>query len=325
MTKSPLFIVGSPRSGTTLLYHMLLSSGGFGVYLTESKVFDLVVPQCGSLTILRNRRKALDLWLQSKLFTLSGLDREHIRARILNQCRNGGDFLRIVMEEIAANQMVERWADNTPEHVLYLHTIKKEIPDAKVIHMIRDGRDVALSLEKKGWIRPFAWDRRRSFLVAGLYWEWLVDKGREYGRTIGRDYMEVSYEGLATQPKEELARISSFIDHDIDYDRIRRVAIGSVGKPNTSFGEESPSGTFKPVGRWRKELNDDDLGALECLIGQTLETLGYALSGSDSSVKGRSVLDGKRAIYRRYWDSKLWLKTRTPLAKVLVRAAPEDL
>jgi len=52
--KPPVFIVGSPRSGTTLLYHMLLSAGGFAVYLTESKVFDLVFPQFPNLNSPEN-------------------------------------------------------------------------------------------------------------------------------------------------------------------------------------------------------------------------------------------------------------------------------
>lgn len=293
--------------------------------MTESKVFDLVLPQVGDLGALRSRRKALDLWLQSKLFTLSGLERNSIEKEILKRCRNGGDFLRIVMEQIADRQKVERWADNTPEHILYLSTIKREIPDARVIHILRDGRDVALSLDRKGWISPFVWDKSRSFLVAGLYWEWMVHKGRRYGRTIGRDYMEVRYEELTARPEEELAKIGRFIDHDLDYKRIQQVAIGSVGEPNTSFHGESKSATFNPVGRWQRALRHDDLTALERLIGHTLESLGYSLAVSDPSVSRQPVLGGMRIAYRSYWDSKLWLKTNTPLARIFMNARPAYL
>lgn len=324
MTKSPVFVVGSPRSGTTLLYHMLLSAGGFAIYLTESKVFDLLFPQVGDLRAFRSRRKALDIWLQSKLFTLSGLERSSIEKEILRNCRSGGDFLRIVMEHIADRQSVERWADNTPEHILYLSTIKKEIPDAQVIHILRDGRDVALSLDRKGWISPFIWDRNRSLLVAGLYWEWMVHKGRQFGRTIGRDYLEVHYEELLAQPGQVLAKIGRFIDHDLDYERIRQVAVGSVREPGTSFHEESESDTFSPVGRWQRALGREDLAALERLIGRTLRCLGYALAAS-SEPRSQAVLDGKRAMYRGYWDSKLWLKTSTPLARVFGKASPAEL
>jgi hypothetical protein len=322
--KPPVFIIGSPRSGTTLLYHMLLSAGGFAVYLTESKVFDLVFPQFENLSNRKNRRKALDLWLQSKLFSLSGLDHKQIEDKILNECRTGGDFLRAIMEEIARTQGVNRWAENTPEHILYLARIKNEIHDAIIIHMIRDGRDVALSLEKKGWVQPFPWDSERRTLVAGLYWEWLVDKGRQQKSALGKDYMEVRYEDLIAQPEITLGEISAFINHKLDYAQIQRAGIGSVSDPNTSFEGESKSGTFDPVGRWRKQFSPEDLEALEQSIGPTLEQLGYAVTGSSVTGK-RSSWKGMRAAYRWYWDFKLWVKTKTPLAKFLMKTRPADL
>ncbi len=323
--KSPVFVVGSPRSGTTLLYHMLLSAGGFAVYLTESKVFDLVFPQFADLNVEENRRKAFDLWSQSKLFTLTGLDRAQIEARILNECRTGGDFLRFVMEQMARKQNVERWAENTPEHILYLSRIKKEIQDALVIHMIRDGRDVALSLEKKGWVQPFSWDRNRRTVVAGLYWEWLLDKGREYQKSIGRDYIEVRYEALIAQPVETLALISRFIDQDLDYELIQRVGIGSVSEPNTSFEKESKAGAFGPVGRWRKGIPSGELAALEELIGPTLQKLGYPVTPSETSRERKASWPGMRAAYRCYWNLKLWVKTKTPFGRMFVKAGPADL
>ena len=85
--------------------------------------------------------------------------REEIRAKVLTECRNGGDFLRIVMGEMGREQGVERWADNSPEELLYAVTIKKYLPDALFIHMIRDGRDVSLSLDARphAWLRPLSW------------------------------------------------------------------------------------------------------------------------------------------------------------------------
>src|SRR5882724_7794539 len=103
-SKRPVFVLGSPRSGTTLLYHMLLSAGGFAVYRTESNVFNLLVPRFGDLSIPENRQQLMRVWLGSKLYARSGLDSHQIEAKILQECRSGGDFLRIVMEEIARNQ-----------------------------------------------------------------------------------------------------------------------------------------------------------------------------------------------------------------------------
>ena len=70
------------------------------------------------------------------------------------------------MGDIAEQQGASRWGECTPEHLLYIDKIKRDIPDAKVIHVIRDGRDVAVSLDRQRWIRPFPWDKKQSLLVA---------------------------------------------------------------------------------------------------------------------------------------------------------------
>src|SRR5215470_17274875 len=103
-SKAPVFVLGCGRSGTTLLYHMLLSAGNFAVYRTESHAINLLEPRFGDLSVLANKKKLMAAWLDSKLFQVSGLDAAAIEQKILAECRNGGDFLRIVMEEIAHKQ-----------------------------------------------------------------------------------------------------------------------------------------------------------------------------------------------------------------------------
>ncbi|MGA8605761.1 MAG: sulfotransferase, partial [Candidatus Sulfotelmatobacter sp.] len=249
-------------------------------------------------------------------FTRSGLEAREIEEKVLQECRNGGDFLRIVMEEIARKQGVERWADCTPDHLLYLAAIKREIPEALVVHILRDGRDVALSLDKQGWIRPFPWDRGKGVLVAGLYWQWIVNKGRENGRMLGADYTEIHFEDLIQNPRPVLAKLGQFIEHDLDYDRILKVGIGSVSDPNTSFQPRSDNKEFNPVGRWRKHFASDQLAVFESLVGSTLDSLGYELA-----TKGRhdeSGWKGMRTAYETVYSSKLWLKQNTPLGKILI-------
>jgi len=217
---------------------MILSSGNFAVYLTESNVINLLEPRFGNLSIKHNQRRLLKAWYGSRLYTLSALEKEPLEARVFAECKNGGDFLRIIMEEMAHKQGVERWADTTPEHLLHLRCIKKTIPNALIIHIIRDGRDVSLSTDKLGYIHPLPWDRNPSVMVCGLYWQWMVNKGRRDGRDLSEDYTEVRFEDLIHRPRETLARLSAFIEHDLDYDRIQPVGIGSVSAPNSSFGSQ---------------------------------------------------------------------------------------
>ena len=314
---APVFVLGCGRSGTTLLYHMLLSAGNFAVYRVESNAINLLEPRFGDLSVARNKKRLLEAWYNSRLFTLSGLDKEEVAAKVMSACRNGGDFLRIIMSEMARKQGVERWADTTPEHLLHLHRIKETIPEALIIHIIRDGRDVALSTDKQGYIRRLPWDRTPSTMVAGLYWEWMVNKGRRDGKDLGADYTEVHFEELVGQPRQTLARLGKFIAQDLDYNRIQQAGIGSVSAPNSSFADAS-KGDFNPAGRWRSAYSPEDLAMFEGLVGRTLEENGYELATKDRHSVERGDLRRMRAMYRSYFDAKLYLKAKTPLGQLLV-------
>jgi hypothetical protein len=194
-----------------------------------------------------------------------------------------------------------------------MEQIKREIPDALFIHIIRDGRDVALSYAKQGWSYPLPWDRHDRLGVAGLYWEWLVDKGREQGKRLGAGYQEVRFEELVARPQETLSRLGSFIDHDLDYERIQRAGIGSVSEPNSSFLGES-EGTFNPVGRWKTKMSAEQTADFEQLVGDFLLKLGYSLL---SEVKRETSFRAARmrATYLAMFEVKQWMRTNTPLGR----------
>lgn len=309
---APVFVVGCPRSGTTYLYHVLLSAGNFAIYRAESQVFHLLEPRFGDLSVAGNRRDLLAAWFKSRLFTATGLRAEPLQQRVLGECRNGGDFLRIVMGEMARQQGVKRWAECTPDHVLYLPRIKQTIPEALVIHIVRDGRDVALSMEKQGWPKQLPWDHMNRRMAGAVYWNWMVQTGRTDGSKLGIDYIEVRYEDLVSKPREVLARLSSFVDQELDYDAIQSAGIGSVSRPNSSFREENGSGAFSPVGRWKKFYSEEEAARFESLVGGDVhDNLGDAKRPS-------SNFNFFRAQYEAFFVGKFFLKTRTPLGRYLV-------
>ncbi len=305
---APVFVLGSPRSGTTLLYDMLLSAGGFAVYLAESNVFNLLVPRFGDLRNPANRKKLLDAWLNSKLFRASGLQAEHIRNRILGECQSGADFLNIVMGEICAAQGAWRWAENSPEGMLYLPQIRQQIPHSLFVHIIRDGRDVATSLGKLRYVRAFPWEDRHGLIGCGLYWQWMVERGRAFGQTIPDDYMEVRFEDLLAKPQSTLDRIAEFIDQPLDYNLIQRVAYGSVTKPNTSFHQEAVKTDFNPVGRWKKSFTPEQLLRFERLVGKTLQECGYETATNGPSLGLNLLLRATRRLHRGYFAGKVVYK-----------------
>ena len=304
---------------------MLLSAGGFAVYLAESNVFNVLVPKFGDLNSRANRERLMDAWLQSKLFLASGLRAEQIRPRILEECRNGGDFLKIVMGEICALQGAERWAENSPEGVLHLPAIKNQIPDALVVHIIRDGRDVATSLSKLRYVRAFPWEDRHSLIGCGIYWEWIVNRARAYGRTAGADYMEVHFEDLLARPQGTLDQIGQFIGQPLDYEVIQRVAYGSVSKPNTSFRNEKAKEDFNPVGRWKKSFSPEQLLRFERLVGKTLQETGYTTATNGAQMGLGPSLWATRLLHRSYFEGKLLYKNNGLARALHPRTTGADL
>jgi hypothetical protein len=307
----PVFVLGCPRSGTTVLYHMLLSAGDFAVYRSESNVFNLLAPRFGGMRSASDRRRLMRCWLRSLLFRVSGLDAAQIEAKINAECHCAGDFLRIVMGEVARVQKVRRWADCTPEHLLYMEHIKRQIPDALFIHIIRDGRDVALSYIKQGWAHTLPWDGDERLAFAGLYWEWMVRKGREQGKSLGQDYQEVRFEELVANPHQTLSQLGKFVEHDLDYERIRRAGIGSVSQPNSSFAGESEE-SFNPVARWKTKLSSEQKTAFESLVGDFLRQLEYPVE-SESRRNLRAVR--LRTTYLPLFGGKLWLRDNTVMGR----------
>jgi hypothetical protein len=315
-SKAPVFVLGCGRSGTKLLYHTLLSAGGFALYHAESNAFNLIGLRFGDLAELENRRTLLDHWLKSKLFYRTGLTREEIEPKILQDCHNAGDFLRILMETIAHKQGVERWAESTPLHLLYLPLIKRLFPDALIIHIIRDGRDVTVSLNRIGWIKPLPWDKSRRLLAPAIFWRWIVAKGRKYGSAMPGDYMEVHFEDVVQKPRETLERLGAFIDHDLNYDRIQQNALETLRNPNSSFRGDGQEKESNPIERWKVLLSAAEVGQVESLIGNLLCETGYQLASAENQRRRTLAINLMSFLYPIYFDVKLWLKTYTPLARM---------
>jgi LPS sulfotransferase NodH len=316
-SQAPVFVMGCHRSGTNLLYDTLLSAGGFAIYRGFLPVYKILIPKFGKFDKLQNRKKMMEAWIRSKGFRRSDLDAGELTEKILADCDNGGDFMRIVMDEIARRQNVQRWAVYDPDNVLHVGRIKKDIPEALFVHIIRDGRDIALSLNKMDGFRPFPWDKKsRSFQETAIYWEWIVRTGQRYGRQIPADYIEIRYEELVSDPRRTLATLGEFLGHDLDYDRIQNAGLGRLSESNSSFREEETKQTAKPVNRWKEKLPREEVAALEALVGPCLQEFGYALTLPEAerkpSLRGRLL----RIIYPALFSAKLWLKFHTPVGKL---------
>jgi len=308
--RRPVFIVGSPRSGTTLLSHLLLSAGGFAILRTELRAFNILGPRFGNLLTPADRTAFVEEFTQGEIFKRSGLDPLEFGRSITESCTDTGDFVRIMMDAMCAQQGAERWSECTPENVVYVDQIKRAFPEALFIHMVRDGRDVATSIAGRGMIHPRRGDESRAAAVSAVLWEWFVLRGRAFQRRHPQSFLEIRFEDLVGDRAATLAEVAEFIDQPLDVEHIAQVGLGCLERPNTSFKADFDKGNFSPVGRWKDTLAPRDLSEIEGLVGPTLKRLGYELSG-----RPRASDWFFRKRYRLLFSLRWWLKTHTPLGR----------
>lgn len=309
----PLFIIGAPRSGTTLLYHIMLSSGEFPIYMAESKVL-VCRGRYGPLDDEANRERFLSDFLNSRQFARSDLDAGEFRQKVTHRVGSYTDFLRLFMDEMAREQGKDRWIEKTPDHVWHVHRLAEAFENAKFIHLVRDGRDVALSIRRLGWTRTVGPDRTLQLVAAGKWWETDVRRGRRAGSGLGDRYLEVRYENLVEELDDTMDSVRAFAG-------IRsRIPPGEPNRPgyvvssNTAFDAPTEGISTTAVGRWRRRLEDDEAVNLCHAIADPLERLGYGgcnLSG-DPDIRMQIFARSYGAI-RRLWRL---LKADTPLARV---------
>jgi sulfotransferase family protein len=315
----PVFVIGCHRSGTALLYDSLLSAGGFPLYHAAPFLHSTLLAMSGDPSVPRNRKRMLQIWLRSKPFRRTGLDPAEHGSRILQECKSGGDFLRITLGELACRAGVSRWASYDIDNIMHMAEVKREVPDALFVHVVRDGRDVAVSMKKQHGADQLWWAQERALYAWALLWQWTVRKGRRCGAKFPADYLEVRYEELVREPEKTLRTVGEFLDHDLDYGRIQKNSVGRVASPNTVWKEESNPETFHSIGRWKNKLSSSEIVGLEALIGDGLAEFGYSLSAER---RGSAALDSRlalmRILYPLYFDTKLFVKSKTVLGRLLV-------
>jgi hypothetical protein len=192
-------------------------------------------------------------------------------------------FFRLYAQRLGKS----RWGDKTPGHVFGMPQIEKRLPEARFIHLIRDGRDVALS-----W-RPLWFAPSQSLDVLAEQWVHWVEAGRRLGGQC-RHYIEVRYEQLVANPRTVLEGICRFVDLEFEatmLDSHRRAAerLQEHGPRRTACGDivvsrqqrlAQQAGNLRPIStervvRWRSEMTPNEQGAVWNRAGRLLEQLGY--------------------------------------------------
>ena len=279
------FVVGATRSGTTLLRLMLDAHPDVGIP-SETHFFHKLVKRSERTRI--SPELLADTIITHKRWGDFHLDADELRARF-NEIEpfNLSDALRAFYGLYAEKHGKTRWGDKTPGYLRYMRRIEWVLPEARFIHLIRDGRDVALS------VLPMNWGPS-SVTEAAELWVERVTIARQQGALVDH-YMEVKYEDLVTDTEPTLRRVADFLElpwdaamldyHERAEERLKEKARDlprkkSRGDQPAAARMASHAMARKPpdpkrIGRWRTEMSAEDRELYESVAGELLVELGY--------------------------------------------------
>ncbi len=291
MTGPPVFpfFVGCGRSGTTLLRAMFDSHPDLAVPDEVSFVIRLARPHY-ALRYGWPRRfdagRAADLVVANASWRRWGIPPDEGRAALVDPPpASFAAMVRRAYAGWAAHEGKPRYADKTPMHVLHLRRLGRMFPEARFVHLVRDGRDVALSYRSVAWGPSTVTD-------AALLWRRRVGRGRRAGRRLGPGrYREVRYEDLVAEPERVARELCAFLDLAWDDAVLRYPARAGEVIAATRFPEAHDRLHLPPtpgLRDWRTQMPADDIVRFEAIAGAELAAHGYAPAGPAPAAAARA-------------------------------------
>ncbi|TNE38068.1 MAG: sulfotransferase [Alphaproteobacteria bacterium] len=265
-----IFIVGHPRSGTTLLTSLLgknskiqaapetnfYNSSRYGLRLAG-------VRKSSKLSMVIEGTRLEDLDLGGATLQELGISSPRATER---------DIISALLYEYAKTRGKEVILEKSPLHIRHIDEIIRDFPDAKIIWIIRDGRACVSSLLKASFAsNNWKW----------LCWQWIVSI--RFGNMFLEKYTEwiqtVTYEELVANPRVTLEKIHDFLEIRFEENQLSLVDVPGIIQPyeiewkSKVLSEIDPSG----VANWKSTLTVKDIGNIERLLGTLNAHLGYPM------------------------------------------------
>jgi hypothetical protein len=273
---TPFFIVGAQRSGTTLLRLMLAAHPRIAIPPESHFIPDLLRIERrlgGGLAGIREDVARM-LVTHDRLvdFELGPAFIRETVQRLWPLTTRG--ITEALFAEYARRQGKPRWGDKTPRHCNFLPELGALFPEARFIHVVRDGRDTAMSSVKAAF-------GPKSFTPAAYLWRDSVRAARRGARALEPDrWMELRYEDLLAEPAAALERACAFLGEEFHEDMLRYAerAEGLVASWERSWHAKLAGpidGTN--AGKWRRELSVEQIALVQRIGTRELRAYGYPL------------------------------------------------
>ena len=323
-----VFMVGVERSGTTILRTMLDMHSRLAMTPESYFPVDWLRPHLrkvyeragdgasGVDTGLLLRELGRHEW-----FARWGLPIESVAAAWERQPpRSVPEALAAIYREYAAAQGKDLAGDKTPAFVWEIPLLAAAFPAARFIHVVRDGRDVALAFKALTHRPP-------DTLPDGvIYWRNHVRAGRRFGQALPGRYIEVRYEDLLDDPRRELETLCAFLDLPFEEGMLDHTGKADATAA-TYVGPDVHANLRKPLRKglrdWRRDIPPGELAVLQRLAGSAFEQFGYEPTALPAGLAGARVAALAGAAELRFQGRRhantLLRKLRQPLQSRALR------
>ncbi len=256
-------VVGSGRSGTSYLQNVLAGtvSLGFGPEPQFIARLHSRLDSFGDLSQELNLRRLVDEMLRAPFFDKVRQQlrfqttAEDVLNRVLEPSYRG--VLYALFQNMADKQGYARLGYKDPRDTLHLKLISQLLPTARFVHIIRDGRDVAMSLRR--------WRFGPTNLYTGsAFWSRRTDIGQRDGQDLRDRYHELRFEDLVSDPESVGPPLVDFIIRERDEETVKAFVehVLATRRPDTVY-------------RWKEALSLKDRSICEAAAGRTLRACGY--------------------------------------------------
>jgi hypothetical protein len=319
---APIFIVGAPRSGTSLLRNLLYSHPEL-FFRSETQFIPGFYRAYGNP---RSRSQALKL--AKKMVKNEWIARweEDIDVEEMAEQDSYAGVVDNMFLQLARREGKHVWGDKTPHYVLDIDILREIFPDARFIHIVRDGRDACLSMLKANF-------GPRTIYCAAMYWKKCVEAGLQSENSVPADrLMNIRYEDLLLDTEKGMRQICDFLDLPFDPAvciptpvgfRYRKPMFRKVAKSYGTTDRIVPKNTQK----WKEKMNHTNQVVFESVAGDLLDHLGYETRGLKRRLSSAEVLKYRMREFRGRFimhllngQKHMWLRTELQMRWVSKRA-----
>lgn len=306
---SPVFVVGMPRSGTTLLSDILTAHPDLAVS-PETHYYRVFHPRCDGSACLEDTEDArafVRSFLKSRWVASMGLPDpvlNDVEAEILAAEVTHPRILGTLMEAYAAHTGKPRWGEKTPAHLEHVPTIHDHFPEARFVGIVRDPRDVSRSLLQApiDIMNPVLHARR---------WRRYAEAADAY-LASGIPYTEIRYEDLLDEPESTVRTVCEAVDLPYTEDLLAfHDAEGTTFDPEEEPWKAKAREPIDPSNKekWREDLPPGDVSVIEAEAGEAMRSRGYEVSSPSLGPWDRLRAVRRRAgAPLRFWGQKIrWL------------------